>query len=129
MADKITPDWRSTVKDRLTVLAVIFACWTVAIVGRLFFLQVISHADLVARADRQQNRTVVVAAKRGEIYDRNGRLLAYSVDADTIYAVPSELTDPPAVASTLCRALDDCDRKEQAALAERLAKGRAPSST
>ncbi len=125
MADKITPDWRSTVKDRLTVLAVIFACWTVAIVGRLFFLQVISHADLVARADRQQNRTVVVAAKRGEIYDRNGRLLAYSVDADTIYAVPSELTDPPAVASTLCRALDDCDRKEQAALAERLAKGRA----
>ena len=61
MADKITPDWRSTVKDRLTVLTVIFACWIVAIVGRLFFLQVISHADLVARADRQQNRTVEVA--------------------------------------------------------------------
>ena len=53
VADKITPDWRSTVKDRLTVLAVIFACWIVAIVGRLFFLQVISHADLVARAENQ----------------------------------------------------------------------------
>jgi cell division protein FtsI (penicillin-binding protein 3) len=124
VADKITPDWRSTIKNRLTALAVIFACWIVAIVGRLFFLQVISHADLVARAERQLNRTVEVAAKRGEIYDRNGRLLAYSVDADTIYAVPSEMSNLPAVAATLCRALDDCDRKEQTALAERLANAR-----
>ena len=123
MADKITPDWRSTVKDRLTVLAVIFACWTVAIVGRLFFLQVISYADLVARAEGQQNRTVEVSAKRGEIYDRNGRLLAYSVDADTIYAVPTAISDRPAVAAALCRVIDGCDRKEQAALVDRLEHG------
>jgi cell division protein FtsI (penicillin-binding protein 3) len=122
VADKTAPDWRSTVKSRLTVLAVVFACWTAAIVGRLVFLQVISHADMVVRADRQQNRTVTVAAKRGEIFDRNGRLLAYSVDADTIYAVPGEISDAPATAATLCRALEGCDRKEQAAMAARLAR-------
>ena len=37
--------------------------------------------------------TVAAPAKRGEIFDRNGRLLAYSVDADTIYAVPTEIAD------------------------------------
>jgi cell division protein FtsI (penicillin-binding protein 3) len=122
VADHTAPDWRSTVKGRLTVLTVVFACWIAAIVGRLVFLQVISHAEMVVRADRQQNRTVTVAAKRGEIYDRHGRLLAYSVDADTIYAVPGEIADPRATAGTLCRALDRCDRKEQASLAERLAR-------
>ena len=35
--------------------------------------------------------TMPAPAKRGEIFDRNGRLLAYSVDADTIYAVPTEI--------------------------------------
>jgi len=114
--------WRQTHKSRLVVLAGAFALWAVAIVARLVFLQVISHADLVARADRQHNRTVTAPAKRGEIYDRNGRLLAFSVDADTVYAVPSGITDASDVAARLCRALDDCDRKEQLALTARLAR-------
>ena len=45
----------------------------------------------MARADRQQLRTIEAPAKRGEILDRNGHVLAYSVDADTIVADPSEI--------------------------------------
>ena len=47
-------------------------------------------------------------AKRGDIVDRNGHLLAYSVDADSIIAVPSEIEDADAVAASVCGALDDC---------------------
>ena len=44
-------------------------------------------------------------AKRADIVDRNGQLLAYSVEADTIYAVPTEIGDPlPASASPVPRA-------------------------
>ena len=113
MADLTNPDWRSTLKRRLTVLAVVFACWAAAIDARLVYLQVISHDEMVMRADGQQKRTVVLPAKRGEIVDRNGRLLAYSVDADTIYAVPVRVDDPPAAAAALCRALDDCDARSR----------------
>ena len=67
--------------------------WALAIEVRLVVLQVVQHDELVARAERQQMSTVIAPAKRGEIFDRNGRLLAYSVDADTIYAVPTEITD------------------------------------
>ena len=35
-------------------------------------------------------------AKRGEILDRTGRVLAYSVDADSVFADPSEIDDPDA---------------------------------
>ena len=101
MADQPPFHWRPLLQRRLAVLAGLFVFWVVAIVARLVFLQVVSYDDLVARAERQQNRTVSAPAKRGDIFDRNGRLLAYSVDADTVYAVPSEIADPPAAASAL----------------------------
>ncbi len=106
-------------------MAAVFALWAVAIVARLAFLQIVSHEDLVARAERQQMRTVTAPAKRGEIADRHGRLLAYSVDADTIYAVPSDIGDAREAADRLCAAFEDCSRKERAALAERLSQRRA----
>ena len=70
------------------------ALWTVSIEARLVYLQVIAHEDFTSRASRQQMRTVVPPAKRGDIFDRKGRLLAYSVDADTIYAVGDKLGTP-----------------------------------
>ncbi len=101
----VQPDlnWRPTLKRRLTVAASLFALWAVGIEVRLVILQVKDHDDLVARADRQQMRTVTAPAKRGEIYDRRGRLLAYSVDADTIYAVPTEIADPAQAAAAIVR--------------------------
>ena len=74
----------------------------------------------MARADRQQMRTSSRPAKRGEIVDRNGRVLAYSVDADTIAADPSEIDDPDGVARSMCAALDGCTRAASAGMAKRL---------
>ena len=99
--------------------------WVVAIEVRLIVLQVIQHDQLVARAERQQMSTLAAPAKRGEIFDRNGRLLAYSVDADTIYAVPTDITDATATAAALCTALDDCTKKMRDELRDRLAQDRA----
>jgi cell division protein FtsI (penicillin-binding protein 3) len=118
-------NWRPILKRRAIVAAVVFGVWTAAIAARLVYLQIVSHDELTARAERQQMRTIDVAAKRGEIYDRRGRLLAYSVDADTIYAVPTDIDDANTTAAALCGALDGCDRKEQAAIADRLSRQRA----
>src|SRR5262245_54372175 len=113
------------VERRVMVAAVVMAFWTVGIETRLLFLQVYSYDELKARAERQQMRTVTAPAKRGEIYDRRGHLLAYSVDADTIYAVPHEIENASRTAAALCGALEDCNTKERAALAERLTSERA----
>ena len=112
-------------RRRAVVGGVLLLAWTAAIEGRLLYLQVVRHAELAARADRQQMRTVTAPAKRGEIRDRNGRLLAYSVDVDSIYAVPAEIAEPAATAQALCRALDDCDRGQLKALVERFSTARA----
>ena len=81
------------------------AFWVACIETRLVYLQVSPRADLVARAERQQERTQPSPAKRGDILDRRGRVLATSVDADTIYAVPSAIGDAADAAKRICQAL------------------------
>jgi cell division protein FtsI (penicillin-binding protein 3) len=116
------PDWRATLKGRIAVLAGVLALWVVGIEIRLVYLQVVKRADLVARAENQQNRMRELPAKRGDIVDRKGRVLATSVDADTIYAVPSDIADPGTAAAELCRALGDCTDREQKTLAGRFTR-------
>ncbi|SVD74205.1 uncharacterized protein METZ01_LOCUS427059, partial [marine metagenome] len=101
-------DWRRVVRGRVLVAGVVFGIWTVGIEARLVYLQVVSHERLVAHQNEQKDRTLTLVPKRGEIVDRNGQILAYSVDADTIYAVPSQIENPTDTAKALCGALDDC---------------------
>ena len=100
--------WRATLRSRIFVGAVMFGVWTAGIQARLVYLQVVERADMQARADRQHLRTLTAPAKRGEIVDRNGHVLAYSVDADSVFADPSEIESPDKVAQLVCAALDEC---------------------
>src|SRR4051812_15444344 len=115
-------DWRRTIRSRLLVCAAGLGLWTAGIEARLVYLQVVDHADLMTRADRQQTRTLFPPAKRGEIVDRKGRLLAYSVDADSIAAVPTEIDDPEDVAARVCHVLDGCTKERQAQIVKSLSK-------
>ena len=118
-------DWRKTLRRRAIVVAVLLASWVAGIEARLVYLQVVRHADLTARAEKQHMRTIDAPAMRGDIVDRKGRVLATSVDADTVYAVPSEIgDDAPAVVAKLCGAFGDCSDKERQALTDRLSQRR-----
>ena len=112
--------WRQTMKTRLLICAAVLAFWTVAIEARLLYLQVVSHAEMTTRANKQQLRTFNPPAKRGEILDRNGRVLAYSVDADTIAADPSEVEHPEETGRLLCHALENCSAEKQRDIVARL---------
>jgi cell division protein FtsI (penicillin-binding protein 3) len=116
-------EWREILRSRLTVSAIVFALWTTAIEARLLYLQVYRHDDMMARANKQQLRTLDTPAKRGDLLDRNGEVLATSVDADTITADPSTVADLDGLAQQVCAALTGCDAAQQEAMAERLRKG------
>jgi cell division protein FtsI (penicillin-binding protein 3) len=117
-------DWRQTMRSRLVVASAFLLLWALGIEARLVTLQVIEHGELVERAARQQMQTRPLAAKRGDILDRNGHVLATSVDADTIYAVPSAVGDEAATVARLCSVFGDCTKGERADLIGRLRKNR-----
>jgi cell division protein FtsI (penicillin-binding protein 3) len=112
--------WRPVLRSRLFVGAVFFGVWTTGIQARLVYLQVVERADMQARADRQHLRTLTAPAKRGEIVDRNGHVLAYSVDADSVFADPSEIENPDKVAQLVCAALDECGPRDRREMAQNL---------
>ena len=119
------PDWRRSMKQRLIVAGVILGLWVAGIQARLLVLQVKDHEDLMARAERQQHRTITAPAKRGDILDRRGNVLATSADTDSVYAVPSEFKDKEQAVKLLCDALRDCTAKDRQRLLERFAIQRA----
>ena len=124
MAEASNHRWRPTLKRRVLVTAVTFLLWAIGIEARLVYLQVFQHDELAARAERQVLRTVPAPAKRGDILDRNGRVLAASADVDSLYAVPSEVDDPFATGAALCDALGDCSKAEQDEVRTRLVRNR-----
>ncbi len=84
----------TSLKHRGRALALLAFLWLAVVAGRLIQLQIFEHTELLSRAQRQQQRLVEVAPKRGILFDRNGRELAMSVQVDSCFAVPSELTEP-----------------------------------
>lgn len=69
---------------RALMALVLVALAFIGLLSRLFYLQVISHQEFVAKADRNRISTFPLAPTRGLIYDRNGVILA---DNRTIYSL------------------------------------------
>jgi len=80
--------------DRSLLLGGFLAVWMLCLVGRLYHLQIIQYVELLTRAERQQQRTLEVAPKRGIVYDRQMHPLAMSLMVDSIFAVPAEIPNP-----------------------------------
>jgi cell division protein FtsI (penicillin-binding protein 3) len=91
--------------QRLYLLVGMLCFWVLAIAGRLVQLQVVDYGEFAQRAQRQQQRTIEVAPKRGAIYDRNGQELAMSVRVDSVFAVSSEIPDQATAATLLANVL------------------------
>lgn len=72
---------------------------------RFFYIQVIWEDDLNARAIDQWAREIPVSAGRGNIYDRNGELLAGNVAAYSVYARANAVTDAENTATLLAGTL------------------------
>ena len=94
---------RTAANHRLYLLGGLLLCWFVVICLRLVYLQIFCYGEFQQRAERQQQRSINVSAKRGIIYDRQGRELAMSIQVDSAFAVPTEIPDLPNTISLIAR--------------------------
>lgn len=91
----------TTPQRRLLQLFAFLSVWALVVVGRLLQVQILRHDDYVARAQRQQERTLTLSPVRGSILDAHDRVLAESVAAESIYADPQAIVNRRATAKVL----------------------------
>lgn len=72
---------------------------------RLVDLQIVRQKELTARGVKQWTRSGVVSARRGDIVDINGKLLAQSVTSFILTARPRDVKNVNALAGVLAREL------------------------
>ena len=80
-----TPPWRS--KFVVALLGLGF----VALLGRAVYVQVLGTEFYQRKGEDRYARTLDLPASRGRIVDRGGELLASSVEAPTVWAIPRDI--------------------------------------
>ncbi|MDP2065427.1 MAG: penicillin-binding protein 2 [Burkholderiaceae bacterium] len=95
-----TPVWRS----KLIVAAI--ALGFLVLVGRAAWVQVFNNNFFQRQGEVRFARTLELPANRGRILDRNGLILASSVPAQSIWAIPEDVEGDPAKLRKLAQLLE-----------------------
>lgn len=103
--------------NRMRIAAGVLGLGLLVVFVRLVHLSVVRAPDLAERAAGQYVQRVTVTPRRGPVVDRNARLLAHSVEAESVYVRPAMLPAARAgVARQLAATLDVSPRRMHAAL-------------
>ncbi|MGV0361642.1 peptidoglycan D,D-transpeptidase FtsI family protein [Corynebacterium minutissimum] len=80
-------------RRRVHVVASLLLVVMLAWMGRLAWVQIVWGPDLAAKAAAQRTRVYIDTAGRGEILDRDGQRLAYTMRARSLTVSPTRLRD------------------------------------
>ena len=95
-----TPVWRS--KFIVAAIALAFA----GLAGRAVYVQVLGNEFFQKQGEVRFARTLELPANRGRILDRNGLILASSVPAPSIWAIPEDINASKSQLAELARLLE-----------------------
>ncbi|HEX9842564.1 MAG TPA: penicillin-binding protein 2, partial [bacterium] len=104
--DKSVPKRFRGFRPRVAFVIALMAIAGLGLAARAVDLQVLQHERLAMLAQRQSQRTIRLDGRRGPIYDRFGEPLALSVKADSLYAHPTNVSEPAVAAFRLARLLE-----------------------
>jgi cell division protein FtsI/penicillin-binding protein 2 len=97
---------RTDSRARALVLLIVVSLLATTVGARLVWWQLVDRERLATMALEQLAQEQALPAERGEITDRNGELLATSVELQSVYVTPSDIEDPGLASALLSSALD-----------------------
>ncbi|MFQ5886216.1 MAG: penicillin-binding protein 2, partial [Anaerolineae bacterium] len=102
----MTSESRQRSHRRLVVLAAVFFAFSLILLGRIIYWQVVRRQELLELAELEHYQTRVIPPQRGAILDRTGSLLATDIFQYEIFATPRDVLDPRWTAEQLAPLLE-----------------------
>jgi len=92
------------VRSRIVMLLMAIAF--IALAGRAIWLQLMTRDFLQKQGESRYGRTIELPASRGKVLDRNGLVLASSLPASAVWAVPEDVKATPEQLARLAKLLE-----------------------
>lgn len=99
-----TPNKSTKTRLRFVLGVIMLVVFVLAF--RLFYIQVYNNEDLKKGALEQWTKGIDIKSNRGIIFDRNGKKLAVSVTAYTVWATPADIKNPVEDAKSIASVLN-----------------------
>lgn len=96
----------SEIHDRVRFVFLVSVIILIAIIIKVFYIQVFSYEKLNSLAESLWSRELPIKADRGLIVDRNGEILASNVTTVSLVVVPGQIKEPEQVARDLANILN-----------------------
>ncbi len=96
----------SDIHTRIRFFFLLILCICIIIVIRVFYIQVIEYDRLSTLAESLWSRKLPIGADRGEIYDRNGKVLATNLTTTSLVLIPNQIVNKEETAQKLSAILN-----------------------
>lgn len=90
---------------RMRVVLIVICFLLIAVIFRVFYIQVFKYNKLSSLAESLWSRELPITADRGEIRDRNGKVLATNITTTSLVVIPNQIANKEEVATKLAEIL------------------------
>lgn len=91
----------TTIHKRINFLFVVIAIFIIAIIAKVFYIQVFQYNKLNTLAENLWSRNLPITADRGNILDRNGKVLATNITTTSLVLIPNQIEDKERVSKDI----------------------------
>ena len=93
------------IHTRIKIIMIVIILLFILIIGKVFYIQVISYNKLNSYANSLWSRNLPIEANRGIIYDRNGVVLADNLTTTSLVFIPNQIEDKEKTAKLISKIL------------------------
>lgn len=94
------------IHTRIRYIFLFVICLMLLIIAKVFYIQVFEYEKLSTLAESLWSRELPIKADRGEIVDRNGKVLATNITTTSLVIIPNQIVDAEIVAKKLSEILN-----------------------
>lgn len=91
---------------RIRFVFIITILFLIIIILKVFYIQVIDYKKLNKLSSSLWGRNLPIAAERGKIYDRNGKVLADNITTTSLVLIPNQIKNKKEVSKKLAEILN-----------------------